>query len=123
MIAANVLHATADLRATLRHIRSLLAPSGLLILIEGTRPERWVDVTFGMTEGWWRFRDRDLRPAHPLISGEAWRGLFAEAGFSQTGSVQPPEGSQQALLLARVPIADSVGLGRWLIVPDARRCV
>ena len=120
VIAANVLHATADLRATLRHIRSLLAPSGLLILIEGTRPERWVDVTFGMTEGWWRFRDRDLRPAHPLISGEAWRGLFAEAGFSQTGSVQPPEGSQQALLLARVPIADSVGFGRWLIVPDAR---
>ncbi len=120
VIAANVLHATADLRATLRHIRSLLAPSGLLILIEGTTPERWVDLTFGMTEGWWRFRDRDLRPEYPLISGDAWRRLFEEAGFSQTGSVQPPEGSQQAVLLARVPLAKGVGARKWLVIQDAQ---
>ncbi len=120
VIAANVLHATAELRATLRHIRSLLAPSGLLILVEGTTPERWVDLTFGMTDGWWRFRDRDLRPNYPLISRDSWRGLLDEAGFSQTGSVQPLEGSQQAVLLARVPVADSFGIGRWLVVPDMR---
>ena len=36
VIAANVLHATADLSRTLRHVKELLAPQGLLVLIEGT---------------------------------------------------------------------------------------
>ena len=39
VLAANVLHATADLREVLNHVRELLVPGGLLILAEVTRPE------------------------------------------------------------------------------------
>ena len=45
--------ATVDLRQTLEHVRQRLVPGGLLLLLEGTRPERWVDLTFGMTDGWY----------------------------------------------------------------------
>src|SRR5690606_27383910 len=72
VIAANVLHATSDLRASVRNATSLLGPGGVLLLLEGTRPEPWVDLTFGLTEGWWRFRDHPLRPDHPLIGGDDW---------------------------------------------------
>ena len=76
VLAANVLHATRDLRQTVAHARQLLRPGGLLMLIEGVRPDRWLDMTLGLTDGWWRFADRDLRPEHPLISSESGR-LFS----------------------------------------------
>ena len=50
IVAANVLHATQDLRETLQHVKQLLAPGGLLVLLEGTGPQRWVDITFGLTD-------------------------------------------------------------------------
>ena len=43
VIAANVLHATADIKATVAHARSLLKPTGLLLAVEGTGFEPWVD--------------------------------------------------------------------------------
>ncbi|MGH8573041.1 MAG: methyltransferase, partial [Gammaproteobacteria bacterium] len=72
VVAANVLHATRDLRRSLHHVRELLAPGGLLVLLEGTAPLRFIDLIFGLTEGWWHFADPDLRPAHPLLSAERW---------------------------------------------------
>ena len=99
VIAANVLHATADLRATVDNVRRMLAPSGLLVLIEGTRPERWVDLTFGMTEGWWKFQDSSLRPEHALLTRAQWMELLEQEGF-RAAVVEPDSGSQQVLLLA-----------------------
>ena len=61
VVAANVLHATADLRASVRHAVSLLAEDGVLVLLEGTARRAWVDLTFGLTAGWWRFEDVALR--------------------------------------------------------------
>ncbi|MGH9592001.1 MAG: methyltransferase, partial [Bryobacteraceae bacterium] len=116
ILAANVLHATADLRSTMRHVRGLLAPGGIVVLVEGTAPERWVDLTFGLTQGWWNFTDHDLRPSYPLIPGETWKSVLNETGFCQPELVQPAEGSQQAVVLARAA-KPTVGT-RWLIVPD-----
>jgi len=84
VIAANVLHATADLRQTLTHVRELLAPGGELILLESTQPLVWLDLIFGLTEGWWKFSDRDLRPDYPLLSAEQWQALLEESGFTPT---------------------------------------
>ena len=64
IIAANVVHATADLRRTLGQLNGLLAPGGALFLLEVTGFERWIDLTFGLTEGWWRFNGP--RPALAL---------------------------------------------------------
>lgn len=79
VIAANVLHATRDLSATLTHVRQLLKPSGLLLLVEGTTRSRFVDLTFGLTEGWWRFDD--TREDHPLLTFEAWRQQLHANGY------------------------------------------
>ena len=92
VIAANVLHATTDLRQTLRHVRSTLAPGGLLVLLEMTNKEWWIDLTFGMTDGWWRFQDRDLRPDYPLLTAvskmerRALREGFEWVGTAQAGA-------------------------------------
>jgi len=82
-----VLHATCDLARTLGPCQQLLAPRGLLILLEGTGRQRWVDLTFGLTEGWWRFADTDLRPSYPLLSPQQWLDLLQAVGFAAAASI------------------------------------
>lgn len=82
VIAANVLHATPNLRATLRNVQFLLKDDGWLLLLEGTNPPLWGDVVFSLIDGWWAFEDKDLRPDYPLLSGEQWEQLLDEMGFA-----------------------------------------
>jgi acyl transferase domain-containing protein len=83
VLAFNVLHATPDVVASLRHARQLLAPGGLLLLQESTRPARWIDVIWGLTDGWWAFEDATRRTTSPLLGLEAWERALAEAGFDR----------------------------------------
>jgi acyl transferase domain-containing protein len=121
VIAANVLHATADLAKTFAHIRELMAPGALLVLVEGTRPEAWVDLTFGLTEGWWRFKDTALRPNYPLLARETWFRFLRDQGFEYANAAQPPTGSQQAVFYARWPASPASHAGvlhrdTWLVI-------
>ncbi len=120
VIAANVLHATRDLRQTLGHVQQLLAPGGLLALVEGLARLRWVDVTFGLTEGWWRFADLDLRPRHPLLNGEKWLALLAETGWQDAALIEPGAPLQQAVVLAQAGGAARAQrqVGPWLVLAD-----
>jgi acyl transferase domain-containing protein/acyl carrier protein len=121
VIAANVLHATIDLTKTLKNVQRLMAPGAMLFLLEGLGPERWVDLTFGLTAGWWRFTDTDLRPHYPLISRTAWLDLLQALGYRDVASL--PGGNwvkrrsaQQALIVARAPTG---GRSWTLLCPSA----
>lgn len=112
IIAANVLHATADIAQTLENARKLLTPGGQLLLVEGTRTVRWLDLTFGLTDGWWRFSDTDLRPDYALLCTSAWRGVLQRCGFATMESVEivpPVDGvsAENSLLIATADSAKS----------------
>lgn len=81
VLAANVLHATRDITLALTNAATLLAPGGMLLLVESSSPRRWVDIVFGLTEGWWRFTDTTLRPDHPLLDGGRWDQALRQSGF------------------------------------------
>ena len=106
IVAANVVHATKDLRQTLGKLRTLLAPGGSLCLMEVTGFERWIDLTFGLTEGWWHFTDLDLRRDYPLIDRAKWIKVLTECGFDaqEIGAAIPT--SREALLIARRPLEE-----------------
>ncbi|MFN8009502.1 MAG: class I SAM-dependent methyltransferase [Terriglobia bacterium] len=106
IVASNVLHATADLRQTLKRVSDLLAPGGFLILFEETVPMRFTDLIVGLTEGWWKFRDEELRRSHALISGEKWKEVLRESGFGEVLVIPEGEGEgsilgKQSVILAR----------------------
>ena len=111
VLAANVLHATRDLGESLVHCRKLLAPSGLLVLLEGTARRGHLDLTFGLLPGWWRFAD-GYRPDYALAAAPVWERALSDAGFGETARLEPFGG--QALLLARGP--SEVSLSRGLFV-------
>ena len=52
VLAANVVHATRDVGATLDRLRTLLKPGGLLVLIKSTTHHSIFDLTIGFIEGW-----------------------------------------------------------------------
>ena len=83
VIAANVLHATASLKDSLDNIHRLLCHEGQLILVENTSQSLWVDLIFGLLDGWWAFEDYELRPDHPLLSHRNWLSLLEQQGFCQ----------------------------------------
>ncbi|MCM2373287.1 type I polyketide synthase [Aporhodopirellula aestuarii] len=129
VIAANVLHATADLSVAMRNIRTLIHPQGQLVVLEGTEPARWLDLTFGLTPGWWRFTDTDLRPEYPLISPKSWARLLADTGFATTELIDPASGecdsktSREIASPSKVIVAHAMPNQltddrRWLIVTD-----
>ena len=132
ILAADVLHATADLRQTLQRVQQLLASEGLLVLLEATKPLRFVDLIVGLTPGWWKFTDVDLRPAHALISRQKWLNVLEEMAFVQAVAIpeEVKEGvlSQQAVIIAQGPhIEPGAGYldlserrGPWLIFTDER---
>lgn len=105
VIAANVLHATTSISQTLQHVNELLTPGGVLVLLESTSQKPWLDLTFGMLDGWWRFADRTLRSDHPLLDGTTWTAVLAEAGFAKVEALpragQHDQGLHQTLLLAQ----------------------
>jgi acyl transferase domain-containing protein/acyl carrier protein len=128
VLASNVVHATGDLRATLLHARELLAPGGLLVLLETVATRYWQTLTFGLTSGWWRFRDLDLRSKDPIIPTEQWMGLLRECGFdavSATAEALSQDGLHpQAVLLARAATDNHLAMrqadspGTWLVITD-----
>jgi 3-oxoacyl-(acyl-carrier-protein) synthase/NADPH:quinone reductase-like Zn-dependent oxidoreductase/SAM-dependent methyltransferase/NAD(P)-dependent dehydrogenase (short-subunit alcohol dehydrogenase family) len=96
VIAVNVLHATADLSATLARLKTLLAPDGVLVLVEVTGKQRWADITVGLLDGWWSFADLQLRPDYPSLQSGEWSQLLEEAGFEQIVAL-PRSPDQQSI--------------------------
>jgi NADPH:quinone reductase-like Zn-dependent oxidoreductase/SAM-dependent methyltransferase len=124
VIASNVIHATTDVRRTLGRVRSLLAPGGMLIMLEVTAPQPWFDLTVGVTDGWWAFADTDLRAEYPTLSRERWLELLRESGFD--AAVALPEGDDltgsralQSLILATAVPTPTAGRD-WLALADRR---
>ncbi|MCB0096761.1 MAG: SDR family NAD(P)-dependent oxidoreductase, partial [Caldilineaceae bacterium] len=120
IIVSHVLHTTQDLSQTLGHLRQLLKPGGILLILETTARRRWIDLTFGLTEEWWRFTDTNIRPNHPLLSVHQWQDLLQTAGFQEVASV-PEEPFAAGHMIEKVFVAQvgATTQGRhWLLFAD-----
>ncbi|MDF5712971.1 MAG: SDR family NAD(P)-dependent oxidoreductase [Rhizonema sp. NSF051] len=125
IVAANVLDATSNLRTSLHHIKQLLVPGGMLVLMEATAPARWMDLTFGLTEGWWKFSDRSLRPDYPLMSAKQWQKLLQEVGFKLNDDVvlsnQIGDLLQTAVIVTQAEAKPSEAIPQnWLLMADSQ---
>jgi acyl transferase domain-containing protein/NADPH:quinone reductase-like Zn-dependent oxidoreductase/surfactin synthase thioesterase subunit len=128
VIASNVLHATESVRATLDNVKRLMTSQGMLLIVEATVPPHWVDLTFGMTEGWWKFGDRELRPSYPLMSEATWRDFLPTAGFEHVqifSDMSTPEESGNSVIVACAgemdlePHQPRVEQAPWVVLADA----
>jgi ubiquinone/menaquinone biosynthesis C-methylase UbiE len=108
VLAANVIHATPDIRRSVGHLRRVLRPGGYLILIETVAPSRVADCTVGLFDGWWCSRDTALRDGYPVISMWQWEELLRDEGFRVAIL---PVGNREQLSQVSVAVLVAVRLG------------
>ncbi|MEU6266176.1 type I polyketide synthase [Saccharopolyspora shandongensis] len=95
VLAFNVLHATPDLRRTVRNVGTLLAPGGALFLLEASAQRSWSLMSTGLYDGWWSFQD-DLRADSPLVSSRQWVELLRAEGFDDVAEFPTDAGDRDA---------------------------
>ncbi|MBN2441542.1 MAG: SDR family NAD(P)-dependent oxidoreductase [Spirochaetales bacterium] len=82
VIAANVLHATKNIRQTVRNSKAVLKKNGLILLNEMSHNNLFVHLTFGLLEGWWLHEDSEIRiPGCPGLFPEKWKSILESEGF------------------------------------------
>ncbi|OGB22453.1 MAG: hypothetical protein A3I66_04080 [Burkholderiales bacterium RIFCSPLOWO2_02_FULL_57_36] len=128
VVASNVLHATPDLTQTLNTVKGLITAGGYLLVIEAVYPPpHWVDLTFGTTEGWWKFNDSALRPDYPLLTENRWRTFLQSLGFAGSALLSDTRDETESgnpVIIAQMPdIAlpqedDVVPDGAWVVLDD-----
>ena len=80
VLAANVVHATRNVGTSLDHLRELLKPDGVLILVEVTRYHGLLDLSVAFVAGWSAFDDA-YRTTGPLLDADRWTAIMREHGF------------------------------------------
>lgn len=103
IVASNAVHATHSLPESLKHIRQALRPDGFLMMLEMTETLRWVDIIFGLLEGWWLFEDG--RP-HALSHQTHWEKELHNSGY---GHVDWTDGNLPETHIQRLIIACASG--------------
>ena len=112
VVAVDVLHATRNIEETLENVRSLLAPGGLLLILEVTNPPSWLDITFALIEGWQRFED-NRRGNNPLLSRLQWESVLSDCGFERVLAL-PSSGSPTEILSQNIIVAQTENVGKRL---------
>ena len=83
VIASNVLHATRNIRQTLRNTKGVLRKNGLIVLNEMAANTLFSHMTFGLLEGWWLYEDTALRmEGCPGLLPETWEEVLEDEGFN-----------------------------------------
>ncbi|KAI4671892.1 putative Hybrid PKS-NRPS biosynthetic cluster [Alternaria triticimaculans] len=89
VVASLVLHATTDLRRTLRNARQLMKPGGYLVMQEITNNDvSRTGFMMSATTGWW-LGQNDGRMLSPGVSTLEWHQLLLECGFSGIDTATP----------------------------------
>ena len=130
VIAANVVHATESVQASLTNIQSLLAPGGVLVLLEAQPGQDWLELVFGNITGWWSFSDERLGRSTPLLDAPEWYETLKAAGFDRVKQVAGDGGTlniaNQTILLAQKDQSVSklvTPLERILVIATERKSI
>jgi len=104
VIATNVLHATKNIRLTLRNAKAAMRANGLLLLNEISRNDTFTHLTFGLLEGWWLSEDSAIRiPGCPGLDSETWQSVLHAEGFRSVF----------------FPVQDAIDLGQQIIIAES----
>lgn len=99
VLASNAIHATHSLLVSASNVRQALRDDGFLMILEMTEKTPFIDIVFGLLEGWWLFDDGR---EHAIVPAEHWERDLHTAGFGHVdwtdGDV--PENAFQKVIMA-----------------------
>ncbi|KAJ2975406.1 hypothetical protein NUW58_g8363 [Xylaria curta] len=101
VIASNAIHATRNLQQSVGNIRKALRPDGFILMLEMTQPLYWVDMIFGLFEGWWLFEDGRR---HAIAHQTRWMADLQAVGY---GRVDWTDGWRPEIEIQRIIVAQA----------------
>src|ERR1041384_931368 len=109
IVAANVLHDTRDIEASLQQVRRLLKSGGLLVLDEYTSVKDCLFFSGALLRGYWLFQDPERRLKNScLLSVSQWTRALESAAFSVVGSHVLPTQSTDAACSQSVMLCEAL---------------
>jgi yersiniabactin nonribosomal peptide synthetase len=107
IIADNTLHRTFDINRTLRNLKRLLRPGGILLIREFTNNSRLLLNTVALLEeGFHNLEDDRKTAGLPLIDAEQWVKLLKQQGFEWnsiiSGEEQAINGAGECIIVAQL---------------------
>eukprot|EP01132_Coremiostelium_polycephalum_P005183 gene5183-6451_t len=105
-----VLHVATDIKQSLQYIYNLLAPGGGLYFIELNKECILQDISIGIVDQWWGFKDYDLRPNHCCLDPDTWKLVLSESGFQDTIITPTPYNYiiNQFLIITQKPFINNI---------------
>ncbi|MEH2075465.1 MAG: KR domain-containing protein [Nostoc sp.] len=99
VVAVNVLHVTQNIGKTLEHVRSLLAPEGLLLIQEITQPQLDFDMIDGLLMN--PLEDEQRSRGNPFLSKEQWQEALRNHGFVEVAAFSEIDAFGQYVFVAQ----------------------
>ena len=98
-IASNAVHATHSLTESTKNIHKFLRSDGLLMMLEMTETVYWIDMIFGLLEGWWLFDDGRQ---HAISHESRWERELQSVGYGHVDWTDGnrPENNLQKIIIA-----------------------
>ncbi|KAI1314091.1 hypothetical protein F5Y03DRAFT_402323 [Xylaria venustula] len=114
VIASNAIHATRNLQQSVGNIRKALRPDGFLLMLEMTQPLYWVDMIFGLFEGWWLFEDGRR---HAIAHQTRWMDDLQAVGYGRVDWTDGwrPEIEIQRIIVAQANVHPGFSLQPWSV--------
>ena len=81
------------------------------------RRQGWLDLTFGLLEGWWRYAD-GYRSEGALVGEGVWRRALEDAGYGEVSVLSSGADAAQGVVVARGPVEVVEASGLWLVATD-----
>ncbi|MCP4214680.1 MAG: acyltransferase domain-containing protein [bacterium] len=107
IIGMDVVHVVPSLTTSLNYLKQLLSPGGEIALVEAINPKRYINIIYGLAEGWWHYEEDYLRRGSPLMNLDRWEQLFTETGFPHVAGFPIDRKAREdfnfGLVLARQP--------------------
>ncbi|KAH6641050.1 hypothetical protein F5144DRAFT_120541 [Chaetomium tenue] len=99
VLASNAIHATHNLVVSASNVRQALRPDGFVMILEMTEVVPFIDLVFGLLEGWWLFDDGRN---HAVVPAEHWERELHAAGFGHVDWTDGnlPENAVQKVIFA-----------------------
>ncbi|KAL8720574.1 MAG: hypothetical protein Q9225_002593 [Loekoesia sp. 1 TL-2023] len=98
IVASNAVHATHSLTESTKNIHQFLRWDGFLMMLEMTETLHWVDMIFGVLEGWWLFNDGRR---HAIAHESRWERELQGVGYGHvdwTGGAAPETKIQRVFI-------------------------
>ncbi|EPX59034.1 Malonyl CoA-acyl carrier protein transacylase [Cystobacter fuscus DSM 2262] len=103
IVAVNVLHAVRDIHVALEHVRSLLAPGGVVLIAELTRPTPDFAITYSLMMN--PVEDPERDQGNPFLTPTQWCSVLEANGFVNAIAVPGVDTLGQHVLMAHAPEA------------------